>query len=114
MHEKQPDWKEKCVRALKESLTFFSNKEKLNREKWVVRKLLRALRINFEETELMEAEEPVDVSFRDAGFQVKEIMDEGRRRTDEFKAALKRAETAAEYIENYWNLTRQKKFLFRM
>jgi hypothetical protein len=59
MCDSEPDWKEERVRALKESLAFFSNKEKLNREKWVVRRLLRALPIDFEEEEMTGAEEPV-------------------------------------------------------
>jgi Protein of unknown function (DUF1780). len=85
------DWKEDRIRALKESLAFFSNKEKLSREKWVVRRLLRALHIDFAEEEMAGAEEPVDVLFRDAKFQVKEILDEGRRRTDEFKAKTRKS-----------------------
>ena len=61
------DWKEDHIRALKESLAFFSNKEKPNREKWTVKRLLRALAIDFKEEELKTgAKEPVDVSFRDA------------------------------------------------
>jgi hypothetical protein len=93
------NWKEERVRALKESLAFFGNKEKLNREKWVVRRLLHALAIGFEEEEMTGAEEPVDVSFRDARFQVKEILEEGRRRTDEFKTKLEKAKSAKDYDE---------------
>ncbi len=52
------DWKEERIRALKKSLAFFSNKGKLNREKWVVRQLLNALLIDFEEEEMAEADEP--------------------------------------------------------
>ena len=97
MCESDLDWKEENIRAVKESLVFFSNKQKLNREKCVVKQLLNALLIDFEEEEMAEADEPADVSFRDAKFQVKEIMDEGRRRTDEFKTALDKAEKAKNY-----------------
>jgi hypothetical protein len=45
------------------------------------------------------AEEPVDVSFRDANFQVKEILVEGRRRTDEFNTKLETAKSAKDYSE---------------
>jgi hypothetical protein len=99
MSDIEPDWKEERVRALKESLVFFSNTEKLNREKWVVRRLLQALRIDFKEEEMTEAMEPVDVAFRDVGFQVKEMLDEGRRRTDEFKKKLETAKSVQDYSE---------------
>lgn len=99
MYSSEPDWKEEHIRALKESLAFFSNTEKLNREKWVVRRLLRAFRIDFQEEEMTGAEEPMDVSFRDVKFQVKEILDEGRRRTDKFKAKLETAKSAKDYSE---------------
>lgn len=99
MCDSEPDWKEERIRALKESLAFFSNTEKLNREKWVVRRLLRALRVDFREEEMTGADEPVDVSFRDARFQVKEILGKGRRRTDEFKTALEKAKSAKDYSE---------------
>lgn len=92
-------WKDERIRALKESLAFFSNKEKLNREKWTVCRLLRALGIDFNEKELNAAEEPVDVAFRDMRFQEKEIVDKNRRRTDEYKKALEIAEAAQNYSE---------------
>ncbi|MBW8075630.1 MAG: hypothetical protein GJU74_09655 [Metallibacterium scheffleri] len=104
MSDTDSDWKEERVQALKESLSFFSNAEKLNREKWVVRQLLKALHVDFREEEMNEAAEPVDVAFRNAGFQVKEILDEGRRRTDEYKNKLERAKSAqhfGELLEHY-------------
>lgn len=99
MSDAESNWKEERIKALKESLAFFSNTEKLSREKWVVRQLLQTLSIDFKEEEMTEAEEPVDIAFRDAGFQVKEILNEGRRRTDEFKNKLKKAEKAQDYSE---------------
>lgn len=48
---------------------------------------------------MAEAEEPVDVAFRDIRFQVKEILDQGRRRTDEFKTKLEAAKSARDYSE---------------
>lgn len=104
MSDTDSDWKEKRVQALKESLSFFSNAEKLNREKWVVRQLLKALHVDFREEEMTQAAEPVDVAFRNAGFQVKEILDEGRRRTDEYKNKLEKAKSVqhfGELLEHY-------------
>jgi hypothetical protein len=92
-------WKHERIRALKDSIDFFSNKQKLNREKWTVRRLLSALGIAFNENELTSAEEPVDVAFRDIRFQEKEILDQNRRRTDEYKKALEKAQSAQDYSE---------------
>jgi hypothetical protein len=39
-------------------------------------------------------DDPPDVRFRDAHFEVKEIVDEGRRRHDEYKVSLERARAA--------------------
>ncbi|KAF0192631.1 MAG: hypothetical protein FD165_794 [Gammaproteobacteria bacterium] len=99
MRNAKSDWKAEHVRALKKSLAFFGNAEKLNREKWVVRHLLKALRIDFKEEEMTQAAEPVDVAFRDAGFQVKEMLDEGRRRTDELKNKREKEESSLDYRE---------------
>lgn len=99
MDEEQTFWRDDRIRSLKESLAFFSNREKLNREKWTVKRLLRALAIDFNDEELAGAEEPVDVSFRDARFQEKEILDKDRRRTDEYKKALEIAEAAKDHSE---------------
>jgi len=55
-------WKEERIRYLKESLVFFSNKEKLAREKWVVGRLLSTLGVDFVEADLAAAPEPADVS----------------------------------------------------
>ena len=99
MSDIDTDWKGERIQALKESLAFFSNAEKPEREKWVVRRLLQALRVNFKEEEMTEASEPVDVAFRDVGFQVKELLDEGRRRTDEFKKKLETTKSAKDYSE---------------
>ena len=104
MVDKGFDWKKDLITDLEGSLAFFSNKEKLNREKWVVNRLLSALQIDFKQEEINGSEEPADVSFREANFQVKEVLDEGRRRTDEYKAKLEKVKTAKSYsdlLEHY-------------
>jgi len=95
----EPNWKAERIQKLQESIRFFSNPSKLDREKWVVRRLLRALHLDFSEPDLCETPEPADVAFRGANFQVKEIPDEGRRRGDEYKNALERAKSADEYSQ---------------
>lgn len=92
-------WKEEYISYLKESLCFFSNKEKLAREKWVVGRLLSALGIDFTEVDMSGAAEPADVSFENAHFQVKEVYDENRRRTDEYKEKLERVKSAKSLLD---------------
>ena len=98
------EWKEDRIGNLKESLAFFSNKEKLNREKWVVRRLLRSLQIDFMHEEITGVEEPADVLFQDARFQIKEVLGKNRRRTDEYKAKLektRKAKNSRDLLEHY-------------
>ena len=81
---------------MEKAVEFFGNKGKLEREIWVVNRLLNAFDIKHDNTETYEAEEPADVAFRDAQFQVKELFTEGRRRGDEYKEKLKIAREANE------------------
>lgn len=87
-------WKQERIDSIKESIRFFSNENKFEREKYIVRALLTALNVEYEEDELVRAAEPVDVGFRGANFQVKEVMQPERRRGDEYKKALERAQNA--------------------
>jgi len=81
------------VAALKKSLEFFSNKCKPPREKWVVNELLEYLQIETTSDEVRSSEdEPPDIVFRDFRFEIKEILDNGRKRTAEYKASLAKAE----------------------
>ena len=47
MNNEPYNWKDERIRSLEESLSFFSNREKLDREKWTVRRLLHALNVEF-------------------------------------------------------------------
>lgn len=86
--------KERIV-AIKESIHCFSNEMKPEREKWVVNKLLDYMKFDRNQDEVKSStDEPVDVNFRDGAFQVKEILDQDRKRTTEFKNALGIAENA--------------------
>ena len=100
--------KKDLTEELKEAMAFFSGGNKWNREKWVVEKLLSSLAVRYNESELSECDEPVDVTFRDARFQIKEMMQfpaaEYRRRHDEYRSALHKAE-AAETLEALTSLT---------
>jgi hypothetical protein len=71
------------LKSSKEDLDFFSNPGKPERERWVVSELLQLLGVAFEDFELksLEQKSKIDVAFRDARFQVKELMDPGYLRT---------------------------------
>jgi hypothetical protein len=69
-----------------DTLHYLSDKCKPERERAVVRAFLRCIGVTFAESEIVApASEPADVSFREARFQVREIMQQGRRRGDEWK-----------------------------
>ena len=71
------------------SVEFFDAKNKTDREKWVACEYLENLGETFNEDELVfSAEEPPDVLFRGANFEIKEILSEDRRRHQEYKKAL--------------------------
>jgi hypothetical protein len=65
---------------------FLSNKAKPERERSVCRAFLRTIGVKFDESELIApTQEPADVAFRTARFQIREILDLGRRRGDDWK-----------------------------
>ena len=83
-------------RSLREQDRFFSNSAKAERELWVTREFLVRLGVPFADGELkvQTVNSDVDVVFREARFQIKEITDPGERRHAEIKASLRRAERA--------------------
>ena len=70
------------------SVEFFRSVNKPERERRVVRAFLTNLGLSFADGELVAVQDPPDVRFRDAKFEVKEIPDEGRRRHQEYKERL--------------------------
>lgn len=91
----ETDFIKEHVDTLKKNIHFFSNKCKPNREVWVVRRFLSQIGIAFSnEAICASSEEPIDVVYHDARFQVKEIIDENRKRGNENKALLRKAENA--------------------
>ena len=76
----------------------------LRKLRWVVGSFLKNMSISFAETDLVRGDDPPDVVFCDAQFEVKEILDKGRKRHTEYKEALARANNAtnpAELLEEY-------------
>ena len=93
------------IKAREESVRFFSSASKSERELWVAKEFLDNLGVDFLDSELAVPEsDPPDVVFRGALFEIKEIMDQGRRRHAEFKDSLETARAATsidELLEQY-------------
>lgn len=78
--------------GLKESVDFFSPKNKLARESWVGITFLQNLGLQFDEKDvLVPLNDPPDIIFKDAQFEIKEILDPGRKRHMEFKERFRRS-----------------------
>ncbi|HWV10064.1 MAG TPA: DUF1780 domain-containing protein [Pseudomonas sp.] len=74
---------------------FLSNARKWERERWVCQRLLQALNVGHRIEEFGAAgQEPPDVLFREASFEVFFVLDEGRRLNDEWRAELERRRSA--------------------
>lgn len=75
-----------------DALRYLSDKCRPERERAVCRAFLRCVGVSFVEVEIVApASEPADVLFRDAMFQVRELLEQGSRRGDEWKLRLVRA-----------------------
>jgi hypothetical protein len=75
--------------------TFLSNARKWERERWVCQRLLQGLNIAHRTEDFHPAgQEPPDVLFRDASFEVFFVLDEGRRLNDEWREELQRRRSA--------------------
>jgi hypothetical protein len=72
-----------------------SNARKWERERWVCQRLLQGLNITHATEEFLPvSQEPPDVLFRDANFEVFFVLDEGRRLNDEWREELQRRRSA--------------------
>lgn len=79
-----------------ETRWIFSNKMKPERERMVCRAFLRCLAIEFADEEIITSDtEPIDVVFRSAKFQIRELMEPDRKRGDELKEFQQKVENAA-------------------
>ena len=99
----ESDFIKERIDAIKEAIHFFSNDCQSDTEVWVVRHFLSQLCIEFSNEEIKASSNKlVDVVYCDAKFQVKEIYDEGRKRHDEYKEPLRKAEIAtSDFVKSY-------------
>jgi hypothetical protein len=83
---------EEMKRSWASDFRFFSNTGKEERERWVVQEFLsrRSLTFTIEEIQSHEQKNKVDVGFRNALFQIKEIPEPGSLRSGEIKATYRR------------------------
>jgi hypothetical protein len=80
------------IKKLEGMLTFYSNGSKEEREAWVLECFLELLGIPFKAGDFeTDRGEPVDLGFEAGNFQIKELLDEGRKRNDEVMLALEKA-----------------------
>ncbi len=93
---KKKEFLEERRQALRDSIKYFESSNIAERDRWTCEELLTNLGVEFSAEEIQRpSDDPPDVVFRDARFEMKEITDPGRRRHDEFKAALVHAEAAS-------------------
>lgn len=87
---------DKYVESLEQSCALFSNKGKQARECWVVAEFLRNFGVHPKVSDVVPYEdEPPDVVYKCCRFEVKELLDPNRRRSDEYKEKLSRARKAS-------------------
>lgn len=89
-----------AIRALEESVRFWGpgRENQKKREAYVAAHFLRTLGVKFAASELIQPDEdPPDVVFREAAFEIKEVQERGRRRGDEYKRRLARARQVEHY-----------------
>lgn len=105
MHENETEILENLREYASTARSFFSNKEKPVRELCVCRAFLHSIGIMFDDCELIApTTEPADVDFRTARFQVREMLDDNRKRGDEWKKKEEKyaqAKTIGEIAEPY-------------
>ena len=77
------------LKAAWDDVKYFSNANKDERERWAVSKFLSVLNVEYREEEIcsLDPHSKVDVCFRDASFQIKELTDPDLRRGKMYKDA---------------------------
>jgi len=83
------------IRHTEDSIQFFSNEKKSDREQSVCAALLRCLGVKFLPNQIRaNTSDPPDVFFKSAYFEVIELYDKRRKRLDEYRARLKKLKKA--------------------
>src|ERR1700675_5145950 len=97
------DLKRERIESLEASIYYLtSSANKAQRERDTVADFLKNLGHRFRRADLKstpDGQDPPDVSFRRAAFEVKEELNPGRKRGDEYKARLEEARRAKTHKE---------------
>jgi hypothetical protein len=106
MCKTETDYLENLRKHASDTRIFLGNKAKPERERIVCRAFLRAIGLAFKEHELIApTTEPADVAFQTARFQIREILEQNRRRGDDWKKKEKKytqATSLDELLEPYF------------
>lgn len=94
------EYKKELIEYFQESVRLFSNKGKKNLELWIAKRFLEIMRVSYIGSNLQQPkDDPPDVIFSTASFEIMELYDDARRRHDEYKEKLKKVEAAKNYSE---------------
>jgi hypothetical protein len=86
MCKTETEYLENLRKHASDTRVLLGNKAKPERERAVCRAFLRAIGVAFKEHELIApTTEPADVAFRTAQFQIREMLEQNRRRGDDWK-----------------------------
>jgi very-short-patch-repair endonuclease len=89
MERDEAEYLRKLQEHVAETRRLFSNTMKPERERMVCRAFLRCVGIKFCDQEIIASDtEPVDVVFRSAKFQIRELLGSDRKRGDELKDSV--------------------------
>ena len=85
-----------AIESAEGAVHLFSSKMQHKQERYVCEVFLRCLGIVFEDKDIIhldEKDQPPDIKFKNAHFEIMEVMDEDRRRHDEYKRRLIKLKT---------------------
>jgi hypothetical protein len=94
-HNPETKYLNKLLRYVNETRQLFSSKMKPERERMVCRAFLRCMGLPFREDQIIvSTDEPPDIIFDSTRFEIRELLDDGRRRGDEWAQEARKVERA--------------------
>jgi hypothetical protein len=86
IYNAETEYIDALIAHTEETLRLLSNDEKSKWERMICAAFLRCLGVRFSPANVESPKnDPPDVTFKEANFEVRELLDEGRRRGDEYK-----------------------------
>jgi putative endonuclease (uncharacterized protein DUF1780) len=94
-HNPEQKYLNKLLRYVNETRQLLSSKMKPERERMVCRAFLRCMGLPFREDQIIvSTDEPPDIIFDSTRFEIRELLDDGRRRGDEWAQEARKVERA--------------------